>query len=150
KAGATTRPSPPRTHDRQQQAGRTGPTAGGRLRRAPTPGSQERIDSPRWRGLSYPGSGAIQREVWRQTMKVLIALDGSPCCNFVVDEVVRRPWPSDSVFKLITVDPPLEASLLQGSPTVLDELVIQKRAAAGKLLNDAAQKIQESVTNVTV
>lgn len=84
------------------------------------------------------------------TMKILIALDGSPCSDDVVAEVSRRPWPADSVLKVVTVDPPLEPSLLKGPPTVLDELARQKRADAVKRLQDAVRVIEQSVSDVSV
>lgn len=83
-------------------------------------------------------------------MKILIAIDGSPCSDTVVAEVIRRPWPTGSVLKVVTVDPPLEPSLLRGTPTVLDDLAKAKRGDAAKRLNDAARIIEQGVTGVTV
>lgn len=83
-------------------------------------------------------------------MKILIAIDGSPCSDIVVAEVSRRMWPAGSVLKVVTVDPPLEPSFLRGSPTVLDDLVQQKRADADKMLNNAARAIERGVSDVTV
>jgi nucleotide-binding universal stress UspA family protein len=36
-------------------------------------------------------------------MKILIALDATPPCSKIVEEVVNRPWPSGSVFFLLHV-----------------------------------------------
>lgn len=36
-------------------------------------------------------------------MKILLAVDGSPCSEAVLDEVVTRAWPRDSEFRIITV-----------------------------------------------
>ena len=36
-------------------------------------------------------------------MKILLALDGSPFSDAVVDEVARRPWPADSEVKILSV-----------------------------------------------
>ena len=83
-------------------------------------------------------------------MNILIAIDGSPCSDVVIGEVGRRPWPAGSVLKVITVDPPLEPSLLRGSPSVLDDLVKQKRADAVKRLNDAARTLERNVSGATV
>ena len=36
-------------------------------------------------------------------MKILLAIDGSPCSDAAVDEVARRPWPQGSSLKIINV-----------------------------------------------
>lgn len=35
-------------------------------------------------------------------MKILLAVDGSPCSNAAVEEVGRRPWPDGSSIKVLT------------------------------------------------
>jgi hypothetical protein len=35
-------------------------------------------------------------------MRILIAIDGSPCSNAAVAEVIARPWPATSEFKVLT------------------------------------------------
>jgi nucleotide-binding universal stress UspA family protein len=35
-------------------------------------------------------------------MKILLAVDGSPCSEAAVDEVASRPWPSDSELRVVT------------------------------------------------
>jgi nucleotide-binding universal stress UspA family protein len=35
-------------------------------------------------------------------MKILIAVDGSPCSDAAVEEVSRRPWPDGSSIKVLT------------------------------------------------
>ena len=35
-------------------------------------------------------------------MKILSAVDGSPCSDAAVEEVARRPWPDKSVVKVLT------------------------------------------------
>jgi len=35
-------------------------------------------------------------------MKILLAIDGSPCSDAAVDEVGRRPWPEGSSVKVLT------------------------------------------------
>lgn len=42
-------------------------------------------------------------------MKILLAIDGSPCSDAAVNEVARRPWPQGSMVKVLTAlenDPP--------------------------------------------
>jgi nucleotide-binding universal stress UspA family protein len=36
-------------------------------------------------------------------MKILLALDATPPCRFIVEEAAARPWPSDSTFFLLHV-----------------------------------------------
>ena len=36
-------------------------------------------------------------------MKILLAIDGSPCSDAAVEEVARRPWPEGSLVKVLTV-----------------------------------------------
>ncbi len=84
-------------------------------------------------------------------MKVLIAIDGSPCSREVVAEVGRRPWPAESVFKVVTVDPPLELSFFKKtSPGVLDEIANQKRADSQQLLAEAVTSLRRRVAGVSV
>lgn len=41
-------------------------------------------------------------------MKILLAIDGSPCSDAAVAEVARRPWPDGSMVKVITaIETPL-------------------------------------------
>lgn len=41
-------------------------------------------------------------------MKILLAIDGSPCSDAAVKEVTRRPWPAGSSLKVLTVfEPPM-------------------------------------------
>ena len=35
-------------------------------------------------------------------MKILLAVDGSPCSDAAVEEVARRPWPEGSTIKVLT------------------------------------------------
>ena len=35
-------------------------------------------------------------------MKILLAVDGSPCSDAAVEEVARRPWPAGSTVKVLT------------------------------------------------
>src|SRR6476659_7957486 len=35
-------------------------------------------------------------------MKILLAIDGSPCSDAAVEEVSRRPWPDGSSIKVLT------------------------------------------------
>lgn len=65
-------------------------------------------------------------------MKLLLAVDGSPCSDLAVAEVGRRPWPAGTVVHVATVEAPVEPSLLRGSPTLFDEIIKQQRAASAR------------------
>ncbi|MBL8796246.1 MAG: universal stress protein [Planctomycetia bacterium] len=71
-------------------------------------------------------------------MKILLAIDDSPCSDAAVAEVARRPWPAQSEVRLITVDPPLDPGLLWSGPaTVFDEFIQRQRAEAAERLRKA-------------
>jgi len=35
-------------------------------------------------------------------MRILLAVDGSPCSEAAADEIVTRPWPSNSEFRIVS------------------------------------------------
>lgn len=76
-------------------------------------------------------------------MKVLIATDGSPCSDLVMEKVTMRPWPIDSEFRIISV---LEHSAL-GSISVgeyslkLNEMWEEVRASTKKIAESAADTL---------
>lgn len=79
-------------------------------------------------------------------MRILLAIDGSPCSYAAVDEVCQRSWPADSEVRIVTVLPPFDHSLLGGdpnSPTVFDTFTKQQADVAAKLLNTVAAGIKE-------
>lgn len=39
-------------------------------------------------------------------MKILLAIDGSPCTELAVEEVARRPWPVGTAVRVLTVIEP--------------------------------------------
>lgn len=84
-------------------------------------------------------------------MKILLAIDGSPCSDAAIAEVARRPWPQQSEVRIVTVDPPVDPGLLRGGPsTVFDELVKQQRAESDKRLRDAAAMLGQNPSNLHV
>jgi len=70
-------------------------------------------------------------------MKVLLAIDGSSCSDAAIKEVARWPWPPSSEIRMITVDAPLDAGLVKGTESPLDQIVNELRAKAAKLLLSA-------------
>lgn len=76
-------------------------------------------------------------------MKVLIATDGSPCSDLVIENVAMRLWPIDSEFRIISV---LEHSAL-GSISAgeyalkLNEMWEEVRASTKKIAEAAADTL---------
>jgi nucleotide-binding universal stress UspA family protein len=79
-------------------------------------------------------------------MRILLAIDGSPCSDLAVEEVVRRPWPADSEVHIVSVvEPPAplaaEPYMLAGG--YFEEVEQLKRKQAGETLAKAAARIGE-------
>lgn len=84
-------------------------------------------------------------------MKILMAIDGSECSDAAVAEISRRPWPDGSEIRLITVDPPIDSSLLlHGTSTVFDELIEAQRQEAVRRLNAATATFQQHASGLLV
>lgn len=84
-------------------------------------------------------------------MRILLAIDGSPCSDEAVAEVCRRPWPQGSEVRLITVDSPMtEEFFSSGSPGVFDEINRQLRAAAHRHLSDATARVRRDAPELRV
>lgn len=86
-------------------------------------------------------------------MKILLAIDGSPCSNAAIDEVCRRPWPAGSTVRLITVLPPLEPGLDGEScypTTACDQIFKQQSDEAGRLLHAVAADMEQRASGLDV
>jgi nucleotide-binding universal stress UspA family protein len=89
-------------------------------------------------------------------MKILLAIDGSPCSEAAVEEVARRPWPEDTQVRIISVvEPPgaLTAEPYMGVAGYFEEVERLKRqqaeevlAAAAGVLRDGAGTAQTGVS----
>jgi nucleotide-binding universal stress UspA family protein len=89
-------------------------------------------------------------------MKILLAIDGSPCSETAVEEVARRPWPEDSELRIVSVvEPPgaLTAEPYMGIGGYFEEVERLKRkqaegivATAADALRDGAGTAQLSIT----
>lgn len=74
-------------------------------------------------------------------MKILIAYDGSAASEAAVDEVIRRPWPSGTKVRLVTVvERPLQPPAPDGM--VYGPLVERMRSA---LREEAQHRIQSAL-----
>jgi nucleotide-binding universal stress UspA family protein len=80
-------------------------------------------------------------------MKILLAIDGSPCSDAAVEEVIKRPWPSQSEVKLITaLETPMMVGVgLQPWPAVyFDEVQKSAHEAASTVIDNAMRKLNEA------
>lgn len=80
-------------------------------------------------------------------MKILLAIDGSPCSDAAVDEVVRRKWNADSEIRIVSVveTPIAFATELTAAPAAYyEELEKVERAKAREAIERAVAKLQET------
>ncbi|HWW74285.1 MAG TPA: universal stress protein [Pyrinomonadaceae bacterium] len=78
-------------------------------------------------------------------MKILLAIDGSPCSDAAVAEVARRPWPDDSQVRVISVvEPPgaLTAEPYMGLGGYFEEVERLKRQQAEEVVAAAAELLR--------
>ena len=78
-------------------------------------------------------------------MKILLAIDGSPCSETAVAEVARRPWPDDSQLRIISVvEPPgaLTAEPYMGVGGYFEEVERLKKQQAEEILAQASEVLR--------
>ena len=78
-------------------------------------------------------------------MKILLAIDGSPCSETAVAEVARRPWPDDSQLRVVSViEPPgaLTAEPYMGVGGYFEEVERLKQQQAEEILAQAAAALR--------
>ena len=83
-------------------------------------------------------------------MKILLAVDGSPCSDAAVAEVGRRPWPEGSAIKVLTTfelpSPPTpEAWALPIN--YFEEMDLALRKQAENVVQRAIQKLTPALKN---
>ena len=83
-------------------------------------------------------------------MKILLAVDGSPCSDAAIEEVARRPWPKGSSVKVLTayelpVPPTPEAWALPAN--YLEEMDMGLRKQAQNVVDSAIQKLKPKLSN---
>lgn len=79
-------------------------------------------------------------------MKILLAVDGSPCSDTAVEEVARRPWPENSFVKVLTafetpVPPTPEAWALP--LTYFEDMDVGLRKQATMVVDRALSTLKE-------
>jgi nucleotide-binding universal stress UspA family protein len=79
-------------------------------------------------------------------MKILLGTDGSAHSHAAVDEVARRPWPSGSTIRVISViqpyAPPATEFVLAGA--TLDSVREQQAWSAGQIAARAAEALKQT------
>ena len=101
-------------------------------------------------------------------MKILLAVDGSVCSDAAVKELAKRPWPSQSEVKVITVvETPVpvgmepwamspdyfenvERTLRQAAQAVLDSTLLKLKTTTDKELKFSSEIIPGSPAQVIV
>jgi len=86
-------------------------------------------------------------------MKILLAIDGSPCSGTAVAEVARRPWPEESQLRVISVvEPPgaLTAEPYMGVAGYFEEVERLKKQQADEVLAQAAEVLRSGAGTAQV
>lgn len=78
-------------------------------------------------------------------MKILLAIDGSPCSDVAVQEVARRPWPAGSSVKVLTtyeipVAPTPESWALPAN--YIEEMDVALRKQAQTIVDRAVETLK--------
>src|SRR6185295_1051310 len=81
-------------------------------------------------------------------MKILLAVDGSPCSDVAVEEIGGRPWPEGSSVKVLNafelpIPPTPEGWALP--PSYFDELDQAVRTQAQSIVDRALQRLRTSL-----
>ena len=77
-------------------------------------------------------------------MRILLAVDGSECSEFVVEEVAKRPWPADSALRIISVAETLSFEELTLPQRYREDLERATRQRAQTIVERATTRLRES------
>jgi nucleotide-binding universal stress UspA family protein len=79
-------------------------------------------------------------------MNILLAIDGSPSSQAAIDETARRPWPTSSTVRIMSViqpyTPPATEFVLAG--TTLEDMRRQLASTAQQITGRAADALKEA------
>jgi nucleotide-binding universal stress UspA family protein len=81
-------------------------------------------------------------------MKVLLAVDGSPCSDLAVDEVGSRPWPDGSTIKVLSAYElalPITPEGWALSPNYFEELDMGMRRQARSIVERASRTLKANL-----
>jgi nucleotide-binding universal stress UspA family protein len=84
-------------------------------------------------------------------MKILLAVDGSPCSDAAVEAVSRRPWPEGSsvkvlsAFELPTPLAPLTPEAWSLPLNYFEEMDVALRKQAQSIVNQALEKLKSTL-----
>lgn len=81
-------------------------------------------------------------------MKILLAVDGSPCSNRAVEEIANRPWPNNSSIKVVTafeLPAPATPEAWALPTNYFEELDTALRGQARIIVDQAINKLKEKV-----
>ncbi len=83
-------------------------------------------------------------------MKILLAVDGSPCSDIAVAEVARLPLPAGTAVRIVTVESSADPALPGAPPTAFDEAMKQQRVETARRLNAAVDTLQRLAPSLTI
>ena len=81
-------------------------------------------------------------------MRILLAVDGSPCSDAAVEEVGRRPWPQGSSVKVLTTYEMPTPATPEGwalPANYFEDLDLALRKQAEAIVNGAIQKLKSTL-----
>lgn len=81
-------------------------------------------------------------------MKILLAVDGSPCSEAAIDEVATRPWPSNTEVRIVSafeipLSPTPEVWAIQ--PEYYDEMERAVREQTQKVVDAASARLKKAI-----
>jgi nucleotide-binding universal stress UspA family protein len=88
----------------------------------------------------------MEREIQTggRAMKILIAVDGSESSDVAVEEVSKRPWPTDSAVRIISVAETLSLEALSLPPRYREEIERAARHRAETIVERAIARLRDS------
>lgn len=83
-------------------------------------------------------------------MKVLVAVDQTENWKQIIESVVTRPWPQDTIFRIVTVLEPFQTdSSLSGLNQVMTEANQHRAEQADKIVHNARTQICKRLPGFT-